>query len=179
MTRRWMTLMLVPTLLLTACGKEQTSNEFSGSSISGYNYTNEGIQEFYVNGAWGGALGIGEGGGKSVCCVTLADKWQPGLVGTVEWRRSDCGPGGPGNARCPPLPEGFRMGDDMPAWQHKTLKKVVPIEPFEKSDTVQVIFLPNDEVKIYVSTLMASHPDHPSKLGRARPLDNPDWKEPQ
>lgn len=168
---------LFAVLLLTACSKAPPKNEASSTSISGYNYTSEGIQEFYVNGAWGGAISIG-GGGATVCCINLPDKWTPGLKVMVEWERSDCGLEGPRGSRCP-VPPDFETTGKLPPWQHKKLKEEVAIEPFEKSDTVQVFFLPNDEVKIYVSSLGPGNQDHPAHLGRPHPLDNPNWKDPQ
>ena len=162
-------------LLFSACSKEPRKNEASSSTISGFNYSSEGIQEYYVNGARGGGISIG-GGYGSACCVTLPDRWSPDLKLTIGWRRSDCGVRGPKNERCPPLPEGFQMGQEPPKWEYKTLKKIVLIEPFETGDTVQVFFLPNDEVKVYVSSLGPGHKEHPAKLGRPHPLDNPNWK---
>lgn len=164
--------------MLTACSKEPPKNEASSSSISGYNYTSEGIQEFFVNGAWGSGISIG-GGGATVCCVNLPGKWTPDLRVTIEWERSDCGERGPSNTRCPPLPPGFEAGQTPPPWQYKRLKKEVPIEPYEKSDTVQVFFLPNDEVKVYVYPDDPHAVGHPAKLGAPHPLDNPNWKDPQ
>ena len=159
-------------LALQACNKVDDAEkkpEGTPVSISGYNYTIEGIQEFYVNGAWGGNLGIGDGGGSIVCCVMLPDKWTPGLSATVAWRRSDCQGNGPGNARCP-------FGTQGEGWHEKTLKTIVPIEPYDRPNAVQVIFLPNDEVKIYSFRAGVLNPDHPSKLGPPRPLGHPEWK---
>lgn len=155
--------------VLQGCGKteEPAKEEGSASSISGFNYSNEGIQEFYVNGQWGGAISIG-GGYGNVCCVVIPDKWAPGLSATVTWRRSDCGGSGPGNNRCP-----FGTGGE--GWHHKTLEATVPVEPYDRPNDVQVMFLPNDEVKIHVSHFDPDHPDHPSKLGKPRPLDHPEW----
>lgn len=166
---------LLGVLLLTACSKESPKNEASSSSISGYNYTSEGIQEFFVNGTWSGGISIG-GGGATVCCVNLPDKWTPDLRVTIEWERSDCGERGPTNTRCPPLPAGFEAGQTPPPWHYKKLKKEVPIEPFEKGDTIQVFFLPNDDLKIYVSSLGPGHQDHPAHLGHPHPVGNPNGK---
>ncbi len=163
--------------MLTACSKEPLKNEASSSSISGYNYTSEGIQEFFVTGAWGSGISIG-GGGAMVCCVNLPDKWTPDLKVTVEWERSDCGPEGPRGSRCP-VPPDLEITGKLPPWAHKKLKKNVPIEPYEKSDTVQVFFLPNDEVKVYVYPDDPHAVGHPAKLGPPHPLDNPNWKDPQ
>ncbi len=157
-------------LTLQACSKADDADkkpEGTPVSISGYNYTIEGIQEFYVNGAWGGNLGIGDGGGSIVCCVMLPDKWTPGLSATVEWRRSDCQGNGPGNERCP-------FGTHGEGWHEKTLKSTVPVEPYDRPNTLQVMFLPNDEVKIYSSMYDAGHTSHPSKLGRPYPIGHPE-----
>jgi len=160
---------LALTLILTqGCGQEETSNsEGTASSIDGYNYTAEGINEFYVNGAWGGDLGIGSGYGKT-CCVMLPDKWVPGLSATVEWRRTDCR--GDRKERCPARIE------DLDKWPMLTIKKDISIEPYERPNSVQVMFLPNDEIKIYISHLAPHHPEHPGKLGRPHPIGHPEWR---
>lgn len=163
--------LLLMTGLLQACGPfGEGAGKLKSSpvSISGYNYTIEGIQEFYVNGQWGGNVSIGAGGGSNVCCVNLPKKWQPGLSAEVTWRRSDCGGSGPGNERCP-------IGK-RPWAPAKTLKATVPIDFYDSPDGMYVAFLPNDEVKIFVSRMGLSNPNHPAKLGRARPLDHPEWK---
>lgn len=150
---------------LTAC---DSKDEGSASSIAGYNYTNEGIQEFYVNGAWGGGISIGGGGGSFVCCIMLPKKWTPGLSATVKWVRSDCQ--GDRVKRCP-------RGTGGNGWQpDKALEATVPIEPYDRPDTTYVAFLPNDEVKIYVTPMGLLSSKHPAKLGRPRPLDHPEWK---
>lgn len=158
-------------LTLQACSKADDADkkpEGTPVSISGYNYTIEGIQEFYVNGAWGGGISIGGGGGSIVCCVMLPDKWTPGLSATVEWRRTDCK--GDKFKRCPERVE------DLDKWPMLSTKKNVLIEPYDHPNGVQVMFLPNDEVKIYSFRAGVLNPDHPSKLGAPRPLDHPEWK---
>ena len=161
----WICRFLVGVLLLIGLAACDSKDEGSASSISGYNYTIEGIQEFYVNGAWGGAISIGGGGGSSVCCIMLPKKWTPGLSATVTWVRSDCQ--GDRINRCP-------NGGDT--WPHKTLEATVPIEPYDRPYTTYVAFLPNDEVKIYVTPMGLISPKHPAKLGMPRPLDHPEWR---
>jgi hypothetical protein len=49
--------------------------------VTGYNYTNQEIDEFFVNGRGGGNVGVSSptsGGGGTVCCV-------PYVVGNVAW----------------------------------------------------------------------------------------------
>ena len=53
--------LLVGVILLISLNACDSKDDGSPSSISGYNYTIEGIQEFYVNGQWGSNLGIGDG----------------------------------------------------------------------------------------------------------------------
>ena len=168
-TSGWLHCLLIGVILLISLNACDSKDEGSASSIAGYNYTNEGIQEFYVNRAWGGAISIGGGGGSYICCIILPKKWTPGLSATVTWRRSDCGGSGPGNERCP-----FGTGGE--GWHNKTLEATIPIEPYDHPDTTYVAFLPNDEVKIYVTPMGLLSPKHPAKLGRPRPLDHPEWK---
>ena len=85
----------------------------------------------------------------------------------MTWRRSDCGGSGPGNERCP-------IGKRP--WHYKNLEVTVPIEPYDRPYTTYVAFLPNDEVRIYVTQMGLLSPKHPAKLGRPRPLDHPEWK---
>lgn len=154
---------------LLACNRadgESAKQEGTPVSISGYNYTIEGIQEFRVNDQWGGGVSIG-GGYGIVCCIVIPDKWKPGLTAEIEWRRSDCGGNGPGNDRCP-------IGK-RPWAPAKTLKTIVPIERYDQPYTAYVVFLPNDEVKIYISPFGPDNPKHPSRLGRPRPIDHPEW----
>jgi len=163
----WLRHLLLGVFLLISLTACDSKDEGSASSIAGYNYTIEGIQEFYVNGAWGGGISIGGGGGSYVCCIMLPKTWTPGLSATVTWRRSDCGGNGPGNERCP-------IGGDT--WHFKNLEATVPIEPYDRPYTTYVAFLPNDEVKIYVTPMGLLSSKHPAKLGMPRPLDHPEWE---
>ena len=169
--RRGVTTFLIFLLitLVVACGDPAVppTEQGSPSSIVGYNYTIEGIQEFSVNGAWGGNMSVGAGGGSRVCCVVLPKKWSPGLLATVKWKRSDCRND---EKRCPDRAE------DVKNWPMLYLTKEVPIEAYDRPYSTYVIFLPGDEVKISVMPYGPDHPDHPMHLGRARPLDHPEWR---
>ena len=155
-TKRFIALFAL--LTLTACdvtNNDQPDPNLTASSLSRYNFSSEGIQEFYVDGVWGSGVGIGSGGG-SVCCVMIPRKWHEGLQVTVEWRRSDCGGVNENNhSKCAGM-----KGD----WPMKILKKIVPIESYDVLDETQVFFLPHDEIKIYVTDKSPWHAGHPSKL---------------
>lgn len=156
-------LLLIGAIVLAACDSNftpQPADNMAGSSLSAYNFSAEGIQEYFVGGAWGGGVGIGSGGGQ-VCCVKIPRKWHDKLEVTVEWRRSDCG--------VPKSPQCSHENAVSGSWPMKTLKKTIPMEPYGAPDTVQVFFLPHDEIKIYVSDMAPWHPEHPSKLGDVGP----------
>ena len=45
----------------------------------------------------------------------------------------------------------------------RTLTKTVPIQPYDAPSTLQVLFLPNDEIEVWATRYDLGHPDHPSK----------------
>lgn len=158
---RWLPLAFF--MVLAACDSNFTPppvDNTAVSSLSAYNFSSEGIQEYFVDGSWGGGVGIGSGGGQ-VCCVKIPRKWHDKLEVTIEWRRSDCG--------VPKSPQCSHENAVSGSWPMKTLKKTFSMEPYSAPDTVQVFFLLHDEIKIYVSDMAPWHPDHPSKLGDVGP----------
>ncbi|WP_169708645.1 DUF3304 domain-containing protein [Trinickia terrae] len=59
-------------------------------AIVGYDYTDRAISEFSVNDAWAGNLELStptNGGGSSVCCVTLARSTKTPFWITVRYRK--------------------------------------------------------------------------------------------
>ena len=169
------TLLMGLSLFLTSCKKaEPPRSDKLMASIVGVNYTYEGIQEFYVAGEWGGNVSIGAGGNSFVCCVMLPEKWRPDLMVTVGWERSDCR-NEISRERCPN--DSSSTDPNGKPWQHKKLKKQVAIEPYESVGSLQVMFLPNDQIKVFVTDLGPRHPEHPAKLGPPRPIDPKDLNE--
>ena len=88
-------------------------------------------------------------------------KWRPGLDAEVEWRIGDFQKDGRSmtSAEMDAIPEWEEL---RKYWVERHLKRRVPIEPYEpEGGSMQVIFLPNDEVKIYVSNWAPYSPNHP------------------
>ena len=62
-------LIVIGVVALAACDSNFTpppADKMAGSSLSAYNFSAEGIQEYFVDGAWGSGVGIGSGGGQEI-----------------------------------------------------------------------------------------------------------------
>ena len=55
--------------------------------------------------------------------------------------------------------------------QRRALSKTVPIEPYEadKMGSLQVFFLPDDQIKVWVYLAGPQNPGHPSRMGYPEP----------
>ncbi|ROP61543.1 uncharacterized protein DUF3304 [Enterobacter sp. BIGb0383] len=79
--KRLSVLLLFGPLLLVGCDEPE---KWSGGDLRGVNHTANGINYFEVNYSRGPNIGaFGEGGGS--CCISLPNKWRPGLQARVEW----------------------------------------------------------------------------------------------
>ena len=158
---------LIFMMCVSACKPAEPDTYAAG--ITGYNFTAEGVQDFYVNEQWGSNLPPYGGGGKTSCCVVLPKKWRPGLIATIDWTT--------GHWTLPiekilpmDIHEAIRCCMAL-----RSLSKTVPIEPYgPRGGSFQVFFLPNDEVKVWVSTYDLGHENHPSGLKYPRDPDSKD-----
>lgn len=124
----------------------QADDDMMSLKLNALNYTEIPIGRFYVDGTWGGNVPsrIGSGGGRIICCVSLPNKWRPGLTVTVEWRN-----------------------DEMFAKDPKSIAgRVVPVEKYEyfSDGFLWVLFLPEDRIKVYASQWMPGFPGFPEGL---------------
>jgi hypothetical protein len=147
-------------VLVSACKPEaKPEAKPMTAGITGYNFTSEGVQRYSVNDMYGSNLPPYGGGGSLSCCVLLAPKWTPELKATVRWTIGDW-----------TVPyeqiENLSTKEQIRCcWAERTLTKTVPIEPYgEDGGDLQVFFLPNDEIKVYVSNYGLGHEKHPSGL---------------
>jgi len=156
-------------LVLSACGPEEPAGPKGyGAGISGYNFTSEGVQEFYVNGVWGSNLAPYVGGGVT-CCIRLPEQWAPDLKVKVEWTIGDW-----------TVPysqiESMSTSEQIACcWKERTLSKEVPIQRYgNEGGGLQVFFLPDDQIEVWVTDWDLGAPAHPS--GREyprRPVSSP------
>jgi hypothetical protein len=142
--RKWpalaLALVLCTAVLLGGCKfKEPTV----AAEVSGYDHMPKGgwyIAGFSVNGASGPNLQPQSGGGKFNCCISIPERWKPGMKAKVEWMY-DVGVGDP---RTPPPPQEAEV--DIPDYN--------PVGP----GTVDVHFYPDHRVKVVVSNFAIRHP---------------------
>ncbi|MET3493654.1 DUF3304 domain-containing protein [Variovorax boronicumulans] len=153
---RWLAMLAVG-LSLAAC--EPTVAKPMTVGITGYNFTAEGVQEYYVNGMRGSNLPPHGGGGSTSCCVSLPTKWTPELTVKVSWTIGDYTL--PWSKLEPMTPE----QRSACCWRQRTLSKVIFVERYEAAALVQVFFLPEDEIKVWVYDPGPQNPSHPSRMG--------------
>lgn len=148
-------------LMLTGCGPPAPHKpQDLVAGITGYNFTKEGVQEYYVNGSRGSNLPPYGGGGSTSCCVRLPEQWTPELTVKVSWTIGHY---------TQPWEKRKHMTveqESVCCWAERTLNKTVPVERYGKEGgRLQVFFLPDDEIKVWVHNAGLLNPGHPSHMG--------------
>jgi Protein of unknown function (DUF3304) len=83
-------------LVLVGCNansQAKTNGGYHALTIYGYNYTNQYIDQFSVNGQGGGNVFVSTptaGGGKSSCCIGWTDGTPLPQTVTVRWSNATC-----------------------------------------------------------------------------------------
>ncbi|WP_316667766.1 DUF3304 domain-containing protein [Ralstonia psammae] len=140
---RWL---LLPALL-AGCAM---TGQVNAMDIVGYNYTDDVVEAFSVNGYPGPNIYPHGGGGGFVCCISVPQEWKPGMTVTVKWTDD-------------------RNADPIP-WKTRVVE--VPRYTHEDMGVFAVHFFPGDEVKVLVTDKLAGHADYPypvPQVGRRRP----------
>lgn len=148
LTQQFMIVLAI--LSSAACDKQQqiaAPSDFGAGAIVGVNYTDNGIQWFTVDGAAGASLGTYSGGGGFVCCASYPKTWRPSLNVAVRWERSD----------------GRESGGTR--WKTKAFESTVSVEKYVEEGNVYVLFLPNDQVKVFISVVGIGNPSFPTNPG--------------
>jgi len=122
-------------LALVGCAHQSLA---ATADISGINYTDTYVSLFTLNGYPGpNVMPYRDGGG--VCCISVPEKWKPGMTVTVKWTDK-------------------RNANPIP-WKTKVVE--VPQYGLEDIGHFTVHFFPNDEIKVLVTTKYPGHPEYP------------------
>jgi len=130
-------------LQLTACAyfsrenrSQNQESETYGAQVGIVNHTARYIYTTSVGDGGGGHADAYSNGIANICCVTLPNKWHPGLS--------------------------FKVGWDMPIGKaHIFKEKIVEVERYEAPGSLYLHFFPDDYVRIVVTTWVGGSPGHP------------------
>ena len=130
-------------------------------SLNGYNHTLNGISYFdvkvgkqYVG---GGFLDAGSGGGSYICCIGLPRQWRPDLVARVTFKEY--------------------VGEKA---RTQTLESLIPEYDIKTSGYLNLHFLRDGTIKVFVTGVFLGHKDYPIRGEEARQLNgqlNRIWKD--
>lgn len=133
---------LVSLFGLSACvptlpeSKHRAPDETYKTGIGVVNHTNRYIYAAVVNGAFGGHAHKLNAGIANFCCVTLPERWRPGLTVKVDWD----------------MPEGVT---------HIYKSKIVDVEKYIEPGELYLHFFLDDEVRVVVTMRVGASPNHP------------------
>src|SRR5450830_596575 len=124
---------------LSGCAKEMIP-----VSVTGYNHIqDESIMNFSVNGGSGGNLAPASANEGGMCCVSIPERWRPGMKATVTWEY------------------GYSSRDPVPPFPPQEAVVDIPEYTPENLGRIQVHFYPNHRIKVVVSKYGLGHPKHP------------------
>ena len=130
-------LSLVYALLLSSCAAQQNAERAGATAQVGIvNHTGSFIYSATVDGAGGGTMSAWGAGVANICCTSIPRVWYPGMKVLVRWN----------------MPEGVK---DV------VKEKVVEVEKYERPGDIYLHFFPNDEVRVVITNLDPTHPNHP------------------
>src|SRR5450830_56426 len=124
---------------LSGCAKEMIP-----VSVTGYNHMkDESIAGFSVNGGSGGNLAPESADEGGMCCVSIPERWRPGMKATVTWEY------------------GYSSRDSGPPFPPQKVVVDIPEYTPENLGNVQVHFYSNHRIKVVVSRYGIRGPAYP------------------
>jgi hypothetical protein len=107
-----------------------------GAQVGIVNHTDRYIYSAGAGDGGGGHANAYSAGIANICCVTMPDKWRPGLKLLVSWD----------------VPDGRR---------HIVKKKLVEVERYEEPGSVYIHFFSDDQIRIVITNWYGGAPQHP------------------
>jgi hypothetical protein len=141
--------------VISAC---QAEPKMLASPVTGYNHTSANINSFSVNGAGGGNLGPHEGGGSQVCCGSIPRYWTPGIRAIVEWEKDPSPREKIKRDKYGQLESGDYQRHAAGYTRHKV---TVDVPKYDEPGSLNVHFLPCDQVRVSATGITPGHPGYP------------------
>ncbi|TKS52987.1 DUF3304 domain-containing protein [Luteimonas yindakuii] len=154
-TGRWLCLLLA-VLPLAACQAQDPNDPLAdgvqhGLGIHGYNYTDQPIESFSVDGTWGGGVRVSTptaGGGNTTCCVPVPNPRLLPQTYTVRWIAQMC--------RERVRGDGQWITQYRSGWREKQVPYTGPLPA--RPLAFEVHFYPNDEIRIEITDDIVTPP---------------------
>ncbi|WP_177307690.1 DUF3304 domain-containing protein [Pseudoduganella namucuonensis] len=136
-----------------SCFAEGGKIELIGVAVEGVHHlgSNYSISSFYLDKNAFGNINHG-GSSGTICCVTIPDKWKPGLVVEVRWGLANRN----GEIKDKLKKSNYRSDVDEGAY-----KAIVPIEKYEEPMDLYVHFFPGGKVRVLASQYSPNSKKHP------------------
>nr|WP_199067045.1 DUF3304 domain-containing protein [Chromobacterium sp. ASV5] len=93
------------------------------------------------------------GGGGDECCMSIPEKWKPGMTAEITWEKDPSPELNPGNI---PPPK-WKNGSSTPEWRewmrihqsnYKKMSKTINVPKYGDTCGVTFVFLPCDDVRV-------------------------------
>ncbi|NML32736.1 DUF3304 domain-containing protein [Paraburkholderia antibiotica] len=126
-------------IALSSC---QAKSDTIGLDVTGYNHTDKDIGFYSVNGQ-GGSFVARHGQGGSACCVSIPEKYIPGMTVTLRWGGEEIG---------------------------KEQERVVSVPPYtaDTAGHIAVHFLKNGDIEVFVTMYYPENANYPLKGSAAK-----------
>jgi hypothetical protein len=154
-------------LVLIGCADLHSGSkedQFTGVGLTGVQHIGPdfNISDFYIDGYSGSNVGRGGGGGGHVCCVSIPNKWRPGLAVEVRWAVGNWSK---------------ENRQELAAGNYKSItferyKAIVPLEKYDALGQLYVHFFPGGKVRVVSSNPGSESPDHPVRRNDPRAADS-------
>nr|WP_199067043.1 DUF3304 domain-containing protein [Chromobacterium sp. ASV5] len=108
------------------------------------------------------------GGGGDECCMSIPEKWKPGMTAEITWKKDPSPDKNPDGSTEP----AWRNGMSTPEWRewmrihkssYKTLSKTINVPKYGDTCGVTFVFLPCDDARVIIDC------DQKSELFRTLP----------
>lgn len=142
----WLLMAMLP---LSACQAQDAVDPLGksgtrGLGIHGYNYTDQPIESFSVNGTWGGVVRVSTptaGGGNTTCCMPVPTPRLLPQTYTIRWVAEMC--------RERVWGDGQWITQYRSGWREKEVQYAGPLPA--RPLAFEVHFYPNDEIRIEIT----------------------------